>query len=218
MTTSEPFMRLLSLSQQQGIKIDYEGVPLERRSDPRFFESYGQMYNEMTNLNWVSAFCLHEAGHRLYLALIGVTEFDYLPPTIRYNELIDDYDGHRAAVQAKTINTPENMPLDQFVWLLAKAHAAGAVLAEQLANAPRNGEEGDRELFTEACSVILKAYPQVTLLDADSAWTQAQNAVLQEMKNPANERAAFETAEEIKANIFPWVKGPITPFPKPSHS
>src|SRR5437899_13099739 len=77
--TFEQFQRLLTLSQEQGIRIRYEDVPLKRRSDDsRFFESYEQMYNEMTNVHWVSAFCLHEAEHRLYLALLGITEFDYI--------------------------------------------------------------------------------------------------------------------------------------------
>jgi hypothetical protein len=154
----------------------------------------------------------------LYLAQAGATEFNYIPPTIRYNELIDDYDGYYAAVQAKTINPQENMPLTLFVWLLAKAKAAGAVFSEQLANALQTGEGGDRQDFDEDCSIILKNYPAIKSIDADSMWAEARNEVLQEMKNPANVRAAFETAEEIKANIFPWIKSPITPFPKPSSS
>src|SRR6267143_920247 len=216
--TSEQFLRLVVSSQEQGIKIDYEGVPLAKRSDALFCESYQQMYDEITDLYWVSAFCIHEAGHRLYLAPLGITEFDYLPPTIKYNEKIGDYDGHRAAVQAKEFNLPDKMPLDQFIWMFAKGLAAGAVLAEHLANAPRNGEEGDRERFTEDCSKILKTYPQLASIDADSAWTQAKNAILQEMKNPANKESVFETAEQVKADIFPWIKAPITPFPKPVHS
>ncbi len=212
--TSEQFLRLLALSQEQGIKIDYEGVPLERRSDWRFFQSYQQMYDEITDLYWVSAFCLHEAGHRLYLDLLGVTKYEYLPPTIKYNEKIDDYDGHRAAVQAREFNSPEQMPLDQFTWLLAKGLAAGAVLAEHLANAPSNGEEADRDRFDDTCKKLLDTYPQLRSIDTDSAWEQAQSAVLQEMQNPANKEAAFGRAEEIRAEIFPWIKAPITPFPK----
>jgi hypothetical protein len=214
----ERFVQLVALAKQQGIHINFDGVPPERQqSDERFFQSYEQMYNDVTNLYWVSAFCLHEAGHKLYFAEIGVTQFEYLPPTIKYNETIDDYDGHYAAFEVKDINPPENMPIDQAIWLLARGFAAGAELAEHLANAPRNGEQKDRKRFGETCDAFLAAYPGLSI-DRSSAWTQAKNAILQEMQNPANKEAAFGTAEEIKAAIFPWIKSPITPFPTPPHS
>lgn len=183
------------------ISIDTSKVPVDKQTHPDFLSLKAEMEQALTQQKWISAFCIHEAGHMIYLTQIGVIQYTYLGPRIEYNEQQDTFDGFMAAVQPQTGAIFENANPSEFLITAAKAYAAGGTFAKRLTGAPDQGDQEDRENLNSICGLIEQKYPGIAI-DRDSSWKQAQEDVLRDLRSPAFRAKAWEKAREIQKNIF----------------
>jgi len=182
------------------ILIDTSGVPPEKLTDPRLLGLKGQMQQALQNRKWVDAFCIHEAGHMIYLEKMGVMEFVFTGPRIEYDAIRDDYDGYMASVQAQTIPVlPDDADPLEVVDAGARAWAAGGVFTEKLTAAPDNGAQGDRELFNAICDAIEMKHSLG--LDREQSWKQGREDVFNDLRSPAARERAWEKAHEIRSRF-----------------
>ncbi len=184
------------------VEIDISKVAVEKRDDPRFLELSRQMQAALNNPKWQAAFCIHEAGHKIYLSRLGITEFTFIGPHIVYNSERDDFDGSPAAVKAEPVPlTAEGFNFE--AWLLGVAHAkaAGGVFARRLTNAPDQGDVEDKEEFKRACSLLKEKMPKLQI-DEEAIWKQAQESIERELRSPEFRRNCWKEAHEIKQKTF----------------
>jgi hypothetical protein len=163
-------------------KIDISDVPSDKLMHPEFLTLRAQMEAALSNQSWISAFCIHEAGHMTYLRELGITEYAYIGPRIVYDKQKDVFDGFMAAVQPKTDpekGGPEALPV------LAKALVAGGTFARTLTRAPDSGDEEDRQRFDHMCALIESKdeLPKGTI-NCDQSWEEARQAVSIDLRSP----------------------------------
>jgi hypothetical protein len=181
------------------ISIDTSTVPADKQTSPDFLSLKAQMEQALAQQKWIKAFCIHEAGHMIYLSQIGVTQYTYLGPRIEYDKQRDAFDGFMASVQAQSKPSPGNIDLTKFLTTAAKAYAAGGTFAKRLTGAPDQGDQQDRENLNAVCDLIEQEYS--ISLDRDASWKQAQEDVLKDLRSPEFRAKAWEKAREIQQNF-----------------
>lgn len=184
------------------ISVDLSKIPPDKLAHTKLAPLKTQMELALNHKKWMNAFCIHEAGHQIYLSKLGVTEFEYKGPRIEYNQGNDDFDGYMASVEPKSIPVvPDDTDPYEIVKGGAKAWTAGGAFAERLTAAPDNGSQGDRQRFDAICAGLKQKYSLV--LDGDKLWEEGKNAVMKDLNSPAFRSAAWEKADEIQ-NVFGW--------------
>lgn len=178
------------------IKIDVSKVPTDKQSRTDFLSLKAQMEETLTQQRWINAFCIHEAGHLIYFAQLGMTEYAYLGPRIEYNGQQDSFDGFMASVQPQSKPNMDNINPAEFIATVAKAWAAGGVFAKGLTDVPDQGDQGDRDGFNRSCDSLKQRYS--ISFDSDSSWEQAQDGVLKDLRSPTFRARAWEKAREIQ--------------------
>jgi hypothetical protein len=181
------------------IHIDVSRVPDDKQTHPDFLRLKTQMETALSQQKWINAFCIHEAGHMIYLMQIGVTEYAHLGPRIEYNKQQDTFDGFMASVQPQSKPNMENIDPAALLTTAAKAYAAGGVFAKQLTGSPDQGDQQDRENLDNLCSALEQKYH--ISLDRDGSWKQAQEDVLKDLRSPTFRAEAWKKARELQ-NIF----------------
>ena len=137
------------------IEIDISGVPVEKRTHPDFLKLSRQMQAALDNPKWPAAFTIHEAGHRIYLSRLGITDFRFIGPRIIYDEQKNDFDGYPVAVKEEPVPlSAEGFDFNKWLVQLAQAKAAGGVFSRRLTAAPDHGDAEDREEFSRACDLL----------------------------------------------------------------
>ena len=184
------------------ILVDTSKIPPDKLAHRKLAPLKTQMELALNHKKWINAFCIHEAGHQIYLSKMGVTEFECIGPRIEYNEDNDDFDGYIASVEPKSIPTvPDDTDPYEIVKAGAKAWTAGGAFAERLTAAPDNGSQGDRQRFDAICAGLKQKYSLV--LDGDTLWEEGKNAVMKDLNSPAFRSMAWGKAHEIQS-VFGW--------------
>ncbi len=182
--------------------IDITGVPNDKWNRADFIALRNDMQAALSNPIYINAFCMHEAGHIIYFSRVGLTEFECFGPRIIYDAGTDAFTAYAAEVQPRLSTLdPENFSLVEYMAGLAQACAAGGVFASVIVGAENDiGDEQDREVFGSICEMFQSEHQGA--VDQAGAWASAQDAVRQELRNPAFRREAWEKALEIKARLF----------------
>jgi hypothetical protein len=183
------------------IPIDISKVPIDKHTHPDFLGLKKEMEQALTQQSWISAFCIHEAGHMIYLTQIGITDYTYFGPRIEYDQQQDKFEGYMAAVQPQSGAIPENVNLSEYLATAAKAYAAGGTFAKKLTGASDQGDEEDRENLNSLCTSLEQKCSGIAI-DRDSSWKQAQNDVLIDLRSPSFRTTAWEKAREIQKKLF----------------
>jgi hypothetical protein len=178
------------------ISIDISKVPADKQTRPDFLSLKSQMEQVLAQPAWIKAFCIHEAGHIIYLTQLGVTQYAYLGPSIEYDKQRDAFDGIMASIQPQSRPSLGNIDLAKFFATAAKAHAAGGTFAKKLTGVPDQGDQQDRENLNGICDSLEQKY-SITL-DRDSSWKQAQEDVLKDLRSPKFRAEAWDKAREIE--------------------
>jgi hypothetical protein len=184
--------------------IDISSVPVDKRQRPDFVNLYSQIQAAINNPAWVIAFCVHEAGHKIYISRFGVTGFQFLGPRITYDPRQDTFDGFPAAVTTTTPPKPltaVGFNFDQWLAGIAQTKAAGGVFARVLTPAPDGGDEDDKEEFLDACISLHTAMPNL-YFDEESVWQEAQEAITKELRSPVFRKECWDEANKIRQEIF----------------
>lgn len=184
--------------------IDISSVPVDKRQRPDFVNLYSQIQAAINNPNWVTAFCVREAGYKIYISRFGVTGFQFLGPRITYDPQQDTFDGFPAAVTTTTPPKPltaGGFNFDQWLASIAQTKAAGAIFARVLTSAPDRGDENDKEQFLDACISLHTAMPNL-YFDEEAVWQEAQEAITKELRSPDFRRECWDEANKIRQEIF----------------
>jgi len=184
------------------ISIDMSQIPPEKLDHTNLRSLKNQMQSALSQKLWITAFCVHEAGHMIYLRQLGVTEFEFNGPRIAYNKENDTFDGYMASVRPKTAASPNGRDIQEFLRTAAKAHVAGRTFTKTLTNAPDAGEQQDRQNFDALCSQIEKSLPTGATIDRQKSWEQAETEVSTDLRSPQFRTLAWEAAREIERKVF----------------
>jgi len=167
------------------ITINTDGISDEEKATEKFQSAYKDMLAQLTASGFIPVLCAHEAGHAIYFTLAGMKNFEPLPARIRWDSEINDYKGYLAAIQV--LDLPPWTPGEFWNWLfkIARGHAAGGVIARKFMPSSDGGDKDDKERFIKLCDEIQKADPKVRI-DSEDLWKKAQDSIVEELKNPAN--------------------------------
>jgi hypothetical protein len=184
------------------VEIDISDVPHEKRDDLKFVELLRQMQAAVNNRKWQTAFSVHEAGHKVYLSRLGITEFAFIGPKITYDKHRDDFDGYPAAVKAEPVPLrAEGFDIDNWLLQLAQSKAAGSVFSRSLTAVPDSGDTEDRHEFSYACNLVREKLPEHPI-DEERIWNEAQEAVKRDLRSPSFRRKCWQEANEVRQKLF----------------
>lgn len=179
------------------ITINTDGITDEQKTTEKFNSAYREMMAELMRPGFIPVLCAHEAAHTIYFNQLGITEFEPLPPRLRYSPEIDDYVGHLAAMQNKGEMRmwEEGKFWDWFI-IVACAHAAGGVVARKLMPSSDGGDQDDKDRFKKLCDKFNED-PKVKI-DFDQWWEAGQKQVAEHLKAPEAMKAIEQRAERIR--------------------
>jgi hypothetical protein len=72
------------------IIVDTSKIPPDKLNHPKLAPLKNQMELALNHRKWMNSFCIHEAGHQIYLYKLGVTKFEHEGPRIEYSATKDD--------------------------------------------------------------------------------------------------------------------------------
>jgi hypothetical protein len=161
------------------------------------------MLAQLTAPGFAHVLCCHEAAHLFYFTMAGTKNFKPFPAKLVYDPAIDDYGGTLASVQV--LDLPKPVQGKEWEWFetLAKAHAAGGVIARKLMpSLPNSGDLDDKERFTKLCESIKADNPNASI-DPEDVWKKAQDAVLQDLTSRSDLLAKIEkfAEDELKSQL-----------------
>jgi hypothetical protein len=163
--------------------INTDGITDEQKRSAKFQSAYRDMLAQLTTPGFAHVLCAHEAAHLVYFTIVGMQNYDSFPARLQYDPQIDDYVGSLASIQP--LDLPQWTPGKFWEWFssVARAHAAGGVVARKLMPLSDGGDQDDKDRFKRVCDK-LNADPNVSI-DAEDVWKKAQDSILQDLENPA---------------------------------
>ncbi len=186
--------------------IDTHGITDEQRGSAKFKLAYQDMLTQLTAPGFAHVLCCHEAAHLFYFMAAGTKNYETFPARLRYDPAIGDYSGSMASVQILDMTAPTEGKVDEWLSRVARAHAAGGVVARKLMSStggpwsdPTGGDQDDKERLAKICQKFNAANISI---DAENFWKWAQDSVLQELSEhpdllPAIEQLAAELRPKL---------------------
>jgi hypothetical protein len=163
------------------VTIITDGISDEQKATATFQSAYQDMLCQLTAPGFASVLCAHEAAHVVYFTMAGMQNYDTSPARIEYNPQLDDYVGSLASIQVLDIpKFIEGQFWEQF-FKIARAHAAGGVVARKLMPSTDGGDQDDKERFEHLCAK-LSADPNFSI-NIQDFWKKAQQSVIQDLEN-----------------------------------
>jgi hypothetical protein len=191
-----------------GRKIDESGVSLERRKHPEYKRLYSKLKKELTASHSIEIFCVHEAGHLIFFRQAGFTEFDFLGPTMTYDDLKPyDDESKRYNYFLAAVRTPEASRIDEYnenvLIRLAGGAAAGEVFNEVRQQCPPVpiDKSSDFDGFDEHCRKALR-YDNEIGYDAKGRWGRARDEVKAYLEDRTNETKIQSAITEVRYGCF----------------
>jgi hypothetical protein len=183
------------------ITINTDGITDEQKAEQKFKSAYREMYAQLTAPGFIPVLCAHEIAHKIYFMVAGVPEDKFVPHSakLRYDPTIDDYVGDLAGIQLLELPPWTPGKFDEWLFNIARGHAAGGLVARKLMPSSDGGDKDDRERFKKLCDEFNKD-PKVKI-DWQYWWTLAQEAITKELENPEFVKAIQQHAVELRAEL-----------------
>jgi hypothetical protein len=164
------------------IIINIDGISDGERATAKFQSAYADMMTQLSAPGFAHVLCAHEAAHALYFTIAGTKQFEPQTARIRFDPTINDYAGHLAAVQI--LDLPNWMPGKFAEWfsMVARAHAAGGVVARKLMPWSDGGDQDDRKRLKDLCDELNK--DSNIHINFEDVWKQAQESVAKDLEIP----------------------------------
>jgi hypothetical protein len=178
------------------ITINTVGVSDEQKTTAKFQTAYRDMLAQLSAPGFADILCAHEAAHAIYFRLAGNKEFDTVPARLEYDPATDDYKGSLAAIRLRDLPSWTPGQFREWLFGIARGHAAGGVVARKLMPSSDGGDQNDKERFREVCDAINKD-PNVKI-DCEQWWKTGQEAVAADLENPEVMDAILRQAAELK--------------------
>jgi hypothetical protein len=182
------------------ITITTDGISDEQKATDKFKSAYQDMLTQLLAPGFIPILCAHEAAHVIYFSALGLGEqYNPFPAKLQYDFQIDDYSGHLAAVQFPNIPKWTEGKFREWLSNVARALAAGGVVARKLMPSTDGGDQDDRDRFKKLCE-YLNTDPNLSL-DWENLWKQAQESILQELEQPGFLAAIETVASELRPSL-----------------
>ena|ERR1700733_10826395 len=173
--------------------INESGIPLEERSNPEYQTKRNTLESTLNEPGFVDRACIHEAGHLIFFAEMGVTEFHYRVPYMESGGAGFDYTP--AAIRLKRSQRVD-INSQQALFDLAKAAAAGGVFLRKLRDQIDGRDSDDQVRFYLQC--IRLGYDNVK----KELWEEGQYAVEERLCQSAFRARAEQIASQLKLLLF----------------
>ena len=111
------------------ITINTDGITDDQKKSPKFRFVHDGMLADLSIPGFIDVLCAHEAAHKLFLEMNGVTKFIYLPAKVKYDPVADNFVGDLAAVRPVDAPAPDLSKLKDWVATMALCYAAGGVVS-----------------------------------------------------------------------------------------
>jgi hypothetical protein len=184
--------------------INESAIPLSERNNPRYQTKKNAMENALSEPGFTDKACIHEAGHLIFFARMGITDFHYPVPYMEHDGTEFDYT--LASVRPKQ---PREVDIasEQMLPALAKAATAGGAFLRLLRD-QKDGRDGDdQHRFFLQC--IRLGYN----IQKKDLWEEGQRAVEDEILHKPDLRdRAEQIARYLKSALFLQ----ILPSPHPT--
>jgi hypothetical protein len=164
-------------------KISTDGISDKEKATYKFQSLFREMMAKLSQPEFVPVLCAHEAAHLIYFALMGNTQYNPHPASIRYDPKIDDYVGEMAGVQLIEPSAWQEGKFWEWFSLFGRALAAGGVVARKLDPSTDGGDEDDRNRFRALCGLLNQSDPKLQI-NFEELWKKAQQLVSEEISNP----------------------------------
>jgi len=153
--------------------------------------------SQLTQPGFIRLLCAHEAAHLVYFKAAGTTQYQPCPAYIKYDPEIDDYVGNLAALKILDLSPWQEGKFWEWFSIVAKAHAAGGVVARKLDPTTDGGDEDDKARFQALCQKLNQSTPGLSI-NADEMWNIAKQAVFEDLKNPQRMKIIMDQAAELR--------------------
>ncbi len=187
-------------------KIDYDEVPAEKRSDRRFIQLLDYIQLRLSDPNEITAICVYEASHALFLQFAGRQNFIFSGPQITYDQTTDTFDHTGASVKSTDTNTEYLSTINAGQWVTgtALAYVGAGVAVGELTDRTDNGDFGDRQNFNKAFEMLRNRHPELFPCDfnLDTFWLEAGKRAKEHLKRPDIREAILNTAAIIRDPLF----------------
>jgi hypothetical protein len=171
-----------AMSEPHETTIITDGISDEEKTTPEFQSFYRDMRAQLCAPGFIPVLCAHEAAHMAYFTLAGVKNFEPTPSQIRYDPTIGGYTAELAAVRPLDLPTWIEGQFGDWLFKIARAHAAGGVVARRLLPSSDGGDNGDKEQFKDVCDYITNNDPNVRI-DFEKVWKEAQDSIGKDLEN-----------------------------------
>ena len=165
-----------------GITINTDGISDEQKATQKFKSAYNEMLAQLTAPGFAPVLCAHEFAHLIYFGQLGEIKYEPQAARLRYDPAIDDYVGSLAAIQFLDMPMWTEGKFHEWLYKVAKGHAAGGVVARKLMPTSDGGDADDKDRFKKLCDKFNED-PKVKV-DFDYWWKLAQETIAQELENP----------------------------------
>jgi hypothetical protein len=187
-------------------KIDYDNVPVEKQTDPRFIILVDSIQQKLSDPKEIEAICVHEAAHAVFQELAGRSNFTFSGPKITYDSKTDTFDYSGASLQSSESNTEylKTINIAQRITATAMSFVGAGVAVQELTGRSDFGDSVDRVNFTNAFRLLHNQVPQLFPdgLDLDDLWTKAGERAREYVQKPDIRQAILSTVEKIRDSIF----------------
>jgi hypothetical protein len=186
------------------MRIDISQIPEEMLADPLFLFCLADVEAKLADPNEIKAICIHEAAHLFYMTKAGMRDPEFAGPRIVFNVETGGYDRYGASVRCPNRDEASlsTMTVGEWLFRLAKAHAAGGIAARILAGRSETdcGDSGDRENFRIAYDKLRALHPDLTSLD--ELWAEAKRILELELQEGERREFILAFAETIQPELF----------------
>jgi hypothetical protein len=173
--------------------INESGIPFRKRNNPEYQTKRNILESTLNEPGLIDRACIHEAGHLIFFAEMGVTEFHYQVPSMESNGAGFDY-----TLAAIRLKPSQKVDIDNQQALpdLAKAAAAGGVFLHKLRDQIDGRDSDDRIRFYLHC--IRLGYDNMK----KELWEEGQGAVEERLRQSAFRVHAEQIASQLKLLLF----------------
>jgi hypothetical protein len=152
-------------------------IPFAKQTDPKYLQELRKLEEKLNDPREIEKACVHETGHLLYFARVGVTKTYIQVPRIFPKG--EQFDYHMAAVgtERQQISATNARRLI----LVARAIAAGGVFLQELKGVQNGGDNDDYTNFVEYCELYQRTVSSKPF-NKRKLWRKAQNHVKRELQ------------------------------------
>jgi hypothetical protein len=187
------------MSESREITINTDTISDEQKATEKFQSAYREVLAQLAAPGFIPVLCAHEAAHVIYFSIAGTKAFEPRPATIYYDPTIDDYSGHLAAVQILDIPPFVQGKFWEQFDKVARAHAAGGVVARRLMPASNGGDKDDKDRLKVMCEE-LSADPNFSI-DFEDYWKKVQDSIVRDLEIPGWLSKIEEYALELRPQL-----------------